>query len=84
MPKVILSKERQLQRDQDNMIVEIMLKYRNRMGITNWNDVSMMCGFRATETFRSRRKDPGKFTRDEMRRIIKALKIPDEEIRPYL
>lgn len=67
----------------DQRVAELMLIYRNRAGLKTWKDVGRLCGM-CENTILKRVREPENITRGEMRRIIRVLKIPDEEIRPYL
>ena len=83
MPRVTLCKDKQRERDNDAMIKELMLTYRNRLGYNSWKDVYQLCGFGTLNTFNQRRNHPSDFTIGEARRVIRALKIPPEEIKQY-
>lgn len=84
MPRVNLCKDKQTERENNKRIQEVMLIYRNRLGINRWSDAYQLCGFKCLGTFESRRKKPETFTVEELRLMTKGLKIPMDKIRPYL
>ena len=83
MPRTNLCKSLHEQDERNRNLMEVLLKYRNRMDLKSWKQSAPICGF-TISTFSNRIQAPGDFTRDEMHRVIKGLHIPDEEIRPYL
>lgn len=83
MPKVVLCKAVQEREEKKKMLLGVLAKYRQINGLASWSDVAVQCGFAKSLVYR-RIKNPEDFTIGELRKIIQGLKIPMEEIRPYI
>lgn len=83
MPRVVLSKALEEKRERISLLKGTLEKYREARGYVSWAEVAPKCGFSAA-TLYARLKKPEKLTLGEIEQIIHGLKIPPEEIRPYL
>lgn len=83
MPKVILSKAMQEFEEKKKGLIGVLEKYRVMNGYVSWADAAPSFGMKPT-TFYNRKKQPEKLTIGELRRIARSLKIPLEEILPYV
>lgn len=83
MPRVVLSKALEEKRERQDMLLGTLEKYRKVRGYASWGEAAPKCGF-APSTLYTRLKKPDKLTLGEIEMIIRGLKIPAEEIRPYL
>ena len=57
--------------------------YREMRGYKSWKDVALDCGMNPG-TLYQRLRDMGELREREKHKLTTFLKIPDEEIRPYL
>ena len=83
MPKVVLSKALQEKEEKRRMILGILEKYRFVCGFASWEQAAPRCKITSATLYR-RIKTPEDFTIAELRNMISGLKIPVEEIRPYI
>ncbi len=83
MPRVVLSKTLEEKRERMGLLKGTLEKYREARGYVSWAEAAPKCGFSAA-TLYTRLKKPEKLTLGEIEQIIHGLKIPPEEIRPYL
>ena len=73
-------------KQRDLEMVSLLEMYRNRKGIQSWGDFAEKAKIKGlqSKTLYNRIRQPGKFKRDEIWDVVRALEIPDEVIRPYL
>lgn len=83
VPKVVLSKAMQEFETKQKGLIGVLAKYRVMNGYVSWADAAPSFGMKPT-TFYNRLKHPEKLTIGELRRIVRSLKIPLEEILPYV
>lgn len=83
MPKVVLCKALQEKEEKKKMLLGVLAKYRQINDLPSWGDAALQCGLTRNILYR-RIKEPDDFTIGELRQIIQGLKIPPEEIKPYI
>lgn len=83
MPRVVLSRAMQEREDKRKMLLGVLGKYRIIAGFESWKDAAERCGIKPTTLYR-RIRSPEEFTIGELRQVIAGLRIPVEEISPYI